>query len=89
MADSIQRTIQQAVNRLLERGLISVQTAQSFNTSESEAEEPACKRRNLKEEMLRRSTSSTVNEMDDVVMEITNYLSSRYTSIISHLSLNS
>jgi len=48
---------------LSQRGLISVQTAQSFNIAESEVEEPACKRRKLKEEMLnelRRSTNITV-----------------------------
>jgi len=41
--------IQQAVDRLSRSGLISIQTTQSFNTAESEVEEPACKRRKLKE----------------------------------------
>ena len=43
--------LQHAVDRLSQRGLLCFQTAQSFNTP-SEVDEPACKRRKLKEEML-------------------------------------
>lgn len=69
----------EAIALLQQRGLLCFQTAQSFNTP-SEVDEPACKRRKLKEEMLnelRRSTNSTVNERNDIILEITNYLSSR------------
>jgi len=65
--------LQQAIQRLSQRGLITIQTTQSLNASESDIDEPASKRRKLKEEMLnelRRSASSTANEMNVVVMKI-------------------
>ena len=70
--------LQHAVEHLLHRGLISVQTQQP--QSEPESDDPVAKRMKLKEEMLcelRRSTTATTSDMNEVWMEITNYLSSR------------
>jgi len=76
--------LQQAIQRLSQRGLITIQTTQSLNASEFDIDEPASKRRKLKEEMLnelQRSASSTTNEMNNVMMEINNCLSSRYGAV--------